>query len=222
MSWMWWLMSLAPWATSVSAGYCTAYVPTVRFTLLRTSLMNALPSTPGPGDSLRPRAKTICTGGQFAAAAGGAAPGVQGGSTAAGSVRPAAAVTAARPAPANFRISKARTPMMVKRTRSARWTAGIQIAGDRLARTTTTVSAMAAETISSADESRRRECARALVRAGRTGAGLHAGRRGPRALRRRAAVSRGRNRRRDRHVLREIHPSAGRSGAADRRRALHG
>src|SRR5690348_12652603 len=222
MSWTWWLILLAPWATSVSAGYCTAYTPTVRFTLLRTPLMNALPSTPGPGDSLRPRANTIWTGGQFAAAAVGADPGVPGGSAAAGSIRAAAAVTAATATPANLRISKSRTQMMVERTRFARWTAGIQTEGDRSARTATTVPAVSRETIGSAHEPRRRECARALVRAGRTGTRFHAGRRGACAVRRSAAVPRRRNRRRDRHVLRQIHPFAGCGSATNRRCALYG
>src|SRR5215208_326152 len=57
------------------------------FDFERSALMNALPSTPTPGDSTRPRAKTTSTAGQ-AANAEGTTPGT---GTAAGVIRPAAA-----------------------------------------------------------------------------------------------------------------------------------
>ena len=77
-------------------------------------------------------------------------------------------------------------------------------------------------TIGSADEPHQRQCTRALVRAGRTSAGFHAGRRGARAVRRGAAVSRRRRRCRDRHLLRQIYFAARCGGATNGWRALYG
>jgi len=58
-----------------------------------SAFTNALPITPGPGGSIRPRAKTTSTGGQLAAAATPAAPGIPEGSTAAVSVNTVAITT---------------------------------------------------------------------------------------------------------------------------------
>src|ERR1700749_2121821 len=59
-------MSLAPTSTSVSAGEPPAQRLTFRLTRDRSALTKALPTTPAPGDSSRPRANTTSTGGQEA------------------------------------------------------------------------------------------------------------------------------------------------------------
>src|ERR1700677_226314 len=115
-------MSLAPTSTSVSAGYFTAYVPTFLETLDSSALMNALPSTPAPGDSYRPRAKTTCPCGQFAAAADGAAPGVPNGRIAAVNISAAAIAIAANPTSIDIRAGERRTSTMLRGSRSGRWT----------------------------------------------------------------------------------------------------
>src|ERR1700749_5058374 len=63
-------MSLAPTSTSVSAGEPPAQRLTFRLTRGRSALTKALPTTPAPGDSSRPRANTTSTGEQEADAFG--------------------------------------------------------------------------------------------------------------------------------------------------------
>src|SRR6185369_17615413 len=68
----------------------------------RNALMNALPRTPTPGDSNRPRAKTTSTAGQ-AADADGTTPGA---GNVAGAISPAVATTTATATNAHRRVQR--------------------------------------------------------------------------------------------------------------------